>query len=87
MIDEPTLSQWLDEARALVEERKLLHALQLYHKITAAAPSLDIAWVPVEKLLESPLYPDVGKQLYEYLTGGPGRSIEFIENCMERGFW
>jgi tetratricopeptide (TPR) repeat protein len=45
MIDEPTLSQWLEEARAFVEERKLLHALQLYYKITAAAPSLDIGWV------------------------------------------
>ena len=45
MIDEPTLSQWLDQARTLVEERKHLHALQLYYKITAAAPSLDIAWV------------------------------------------
>jgi tetratricopeptide (TPR) repeat protein len=45
MVDEPTLSQWLEEARAFVEERKLLHALQLYYKITAAAPSLDIGWV------------------------------------------
>jgi tetratricopeptide (TPR) repeat protein len=45
MIDEPTLSQWLDQARSLVEERKLLHALQRYFRITAAAPYLDIAWV------------------------------------------
>jgi len=45
MIDEPTLSQWLDQARSLVDERKLLHALQLYYRITAAAPLLDIAWV------------------------------------------
>ena len=45
MIDEPTLSQWLDQARSLVDERKLLHAMQLYYRITAAAPSIDIAWV------------------------------------------
>lgn len=45
MIDEPTLAQWLEQARSLVDERKLLHALQLYHKITAASPELDIAWV------------------------------------------
>ena len=45
MIDEPTLSQWLDQARALVDEQKHLHALQLYYRITSAAPSLDIAWV------------------------------------------
>jgi 8-oxo-dGTP diphosphatase len=49
--------------------------------------SLDIAWVPREKLQKSPLYPDVGKQLYEYLTGGSRRSLDFIGNCMERGFW
>ncbi|HTY36449.1 MAG TPA: tetratricopeptide repeat protein [Bacteroidota bacterium] len=45
MIDEPTLSQWLDQARTLVNEKKHLHALQMYYKITAAAPTLDIAWV------------------------------------------
>jgi tetratricopeptide (TPR) repeat protein len=45
MIDEPTLSQWLDQARSLVDERKHLHALQMYYRITAAAPELDIAWV------------------------------------------
>ena len=49
--------------------------------------SLDIAWVPVEKLPKSPLYPDVGKQLYEHLTLEPRCSLEFIGNCMERGFW
>ena len=49
--------------------------------------SLDIAWVPIEKLPKSPLYPDVGRQLSEYLTLEPRRSLEFIGNCMERGFW
>ncbi|MBU4582117.1 MAG: NUDIX hydrolase [Proteobacteria bacterium] len=49
--------------------------------------SLDIAWVPIEKLEGTPLYPDVGKKLFDYLTTEPRRSIEFIGNCMERGFW
>jgi len=49
--------------------------------------SLDIAWVPIEKLPKSPLYPDVGKQLYEHLTVESRQSLEFIGNCMERGFW
>jgi len=49
--------------------------------------SLDIAWVPVEKLAKTPLYPDVGKKLHECLTTGTRRSLEFIGNCMERGFW
>ena len=49
--------------------------------------SLDIAWVPIEKLPKTPLYPDVGKQLYDCLTSVPRRSLEFIDNCMERGFW
>ncbi|MEK6757360.1 MAG: tetratricopeptide repeat protein [Bacteroidota bacterium] len=39
------MSQWLEQARAFVDDRKLLHALQWYHKITAAAPYLDTAWV------------------------------------------
>jgi tetratricopeptide (TPR) repeat protein len=45
MVDEPTLAQWLEQARSLVDERKLLHALQLYHKITAESPGLDVGWV------------------------------------------
>ncbi|MBI3585887.1 MAG: tetratricopeptide repeat protein [Ignavibacteriales bacterium] len=45
MIDEPTLAQWLEQARSFVDERKYLHALQVYRKITSNAPSLDIAWV------------------------------------------
>ncbi|MCE5281942.1 MAG: NUDIX domain-containing protein [Deltaproteobacteria bacterium] len=49
--------------------------------------SLDITWVPVDRLPKTPLYPDVGKQLYSYLTDRKGRSLDFISNCMERGFW
>jgi 8-oxo-dGTP diphosphatase len=49
--------------------------------------SLDIAWVPVAALHKTPLYPDVGRQLSEYINAGHERSIEFIANCMERGFW
>lgn len=49
--------------------------------------SLEVAWVPVEKLKTTPLYPDVGKRLYEYFAAGGSPSVPFIENCMERGFW
>jgi 8-oxo-dGTP diphosphatase len=49
--------------------------------------SIDIAWVPIEALRKSPLYPDVGKQLHEYLSGAARPSLPFISNCMERGFW
>jgi 8-oxo-dGTP diphosphatase len=49
--------------------------------------SLDIAWVPIEILAKTPLYPDVGKKLHDWLTSGTRRSLEFIGNCMERGFW
>jgi len=49
--------------------------------------SLDIVWVPVTKLKDCPLYPDVGKQLYKYFQEGESKSLAFIENCMERGFW
>ncbi|MCK9390607.1 MAG: NUDIX domain-containing protein [Syntrophales bacterium] len=49
--------------------------------------SLDIVWVPVSKLSECPLYPDVGKQLHKSFQEGQNKSLAFIENCMERGFW
>ncbi len=49
--------------------------------------SLGISWVLVEKLNEYAIYPDVGKKLYDFLTAEPKMSLEFIENCMERGFW
>lgn len=49
--------------------------------------SLDIAWVPIERLPNTPLYPDVGKKLHDRLTSEHGCSLEFIQNCMERGFW
>jgi len=49
--------------------------------------SLDIAWVNVADLKECPLYPDVGKQLHAYFNEKQKRSLSFIKNCMERGFW
>lgn len=49
--------------------------------------SLDVSWVSLDKLNVTPLYPDVGKQLYEYFKSGQVRSIDFIRNCMERGYW
>lgn len=48
--------------------------------------SIDIEWVPIEKLKVYAMYPDVGKQLYAYFTDKQ-KSIQFIENCMERGYW
>jgi 8-oxo-dGTP diphosphatase len=49
--------------------------------------SLAVAWLAVDKLKNTPLYPDIGKQLHEYYKSGQQRSVEFIENCMERGYW
>jgi len=49
--------------------------------------SLAVTWLSIDKLKNTPLYPDIGKQLYEYYKSGPERSVEFIENCMERGYW
>lgn len=45
MVDEPTLAQMLDQARAYVEERKLLHASQVYRRITELAPEVEVSWV------------------------------------------
>jgi 8-oxo-dGTP diphosphatase len=49
--------------------------------------SIDIEWVPIKKLEQTPLYPDVGRNLHDRLTAEPRRTLEFIGNCMERGFW
>lgn len=45
MVDEATLSQMLEQARSYVDERKFLHASQMYHRLTVLAPSLEPAWV------------------------------------------
>lgn len=45
MIDEPALHQMLEQARSFVEERKFLHAAQVYARITAISPSTEQAWV------------------------------------------
>lgn len=49
--------------------------------------SLDITWVPIGKLSSTPLYPDVGMHLQDFFSEGRRRSLEFIRNCMERGYW
>ena len=45
MVDEITLAQMLEQARSFVDERKYLHASQVYHRITVLSPSLEAAWV------------------------------------------
>ncbi|HWP81463.1 MAG TPA: tetratricopeptide repeat protein [Bacteroidota bacterium] len=45
MIDEPTLAQLLEQARSFVDERKFLHATQVYRRIINEVPTLDIAWI------------------------------------------
>jgi len=84
----------IGEAPATKRHPQTLHiifeALEI-HGIPKIRPdsthSQDIAWVPIAKLPKTPLYPDVGQQLFESLTAGTRRSLNFIGNCMERGFW
>jgi 8-oxo-dGTP diphosphatase len=84
----------IGEAPATKRHPQTLHIVFAAHEIHGtpkirpdSTHSLDIAWVPIGKLPKSPLYPDVGRKLYEHLTVEPRRSLEFIGNCMERGFW
>jgi 8-oxo-dGTP diphosphatase len=69
----------------------IIFAAQEIHGIPKIRPdsthSLAISWLPIDKLKGTPLYPDVGKQLYEYYRSSSQRSVEFIKNCMERGYW
>lgn len=52
-----------------------------------ATCSLDVIWIPIKKLPDLPLYPDVGKQLYAYFTAEIRKSLTYISNCMKRGYW
>ncbi|MDY0282036.1 MAG: NUDIX hydrolase [Salinivirgaceae bacterium] len=69
----------------IVFEVTEIHGIPLVRQ--EATCSLDVAWVPLKKLPDLPLYPDVGKQLYAYFTEEARHSLTFISNCMERGYW
>lgn len=45
MADEATLAQMLEQARSYVDERKYLHASQVYTRLTSLDPSMEAAWV------------------------------------------
>ena len=42
-------------------------------------------WIPKEEIADSALYPDIGHQLMDVLSGTSAPL--FIPNCMVRGFW
>lgn len=50
MIDEPTLTGWLKRARSYVDERKPLHAIQLYRKIIESSPASKDGWIELFRL-------------------------------------
>ena len=45
MVDEPTIHGLLGQARSYVAEKKYLHAVQVYRKITVLAPRVEQAWI------------------------------------------
>ncbi len=49
--------------------------------------STEIVWLNVENLKEKNLYPDVGNYLYEYFKKEHKCQLEFVKNCMERGYF
>lgn len=51
MIDDSQLARLFDDAQALFDEGKLLHALQLYRRITEAAPENEIGWIQLSRVL------------------------------------
>jgi len=83
----------LGEAPGTKRHPQTLHvifAAKEVHGIPKIRPdhtrSIDVAWLPIDRLKSSPMYPDIGKKLHEYFLNAP-KSIEFIDNCMERGYW
>jgi len=49
--------------------------------------SLELVWVPAKETNEKNLYPDIGNQVYNHYVNDNKRSIEFIKECMERGYF
>ncbi|HLF19416.1 MAG TPA: tetratricopeptide repeat protein, partial [Bacteroidota bacterium] len=48
-MDEATVHGLLEQARSYVAEGKILHATQIYHRLTMAAPHVDTAWIELSK--------------------------------------
>jgi len=53
--------------------------------IKGATGGQDMYWIPKEEIADSALYPDIGHQLMDVLSGTSAPL--FIPNCMVRGFW
>lgn len=51
MIDDLALARLLDDAQAFLDEGKLLHALQLYRRVTASAPENEVGWIQLSRVL------------------------------------
>lgn len=51
MIGEPQLARLFDDAQAFLEEGKLLHALQIYRRITESDPENEAGWIQLSRVL------------------------------------
>ncbi len=61
MINELAFGELLEKARALVDERKLLHAVQVYRKITELEPKFDGAWIELAEVFSALKQPDAAE--------------------------
>lgn len=51
MIDDLALARLFDSAQTYLEEGKVLHALQVYRRITTAAPNNEYGWIQLSRVL------------------------------------
>jgi len=49
--------------------------------------SQEVFWLPLGELGKCALYPDVGGRLAPLLAQPEPKTIDFVANCMERGYW
>lgn len=49
--------------------------------------SKEVTWLDISQIRDKYLYPDIGSFLYEYFHDSDKRTIPFIQNCMERGYF
>lgn len=85
---------FLGEAHSTKKHPQTIHIIFILKDIYGSpkvrpdnTSSMEIEWLDIEKIKSKHLYPDIGEFLYNYYKDEVKRSIPFIENCMERGFF
>ncbi|MEP0821913.1 MAG: tetratricopeptide repeat protein [Ignavibacterium sp.] len=87
MVDEITLSQMLEQARSFVDERKYLHAAQIYNRLTTLAPSMEAAWVELSHVYSELNQYDAAERVLQQAsasTRDPNKILYLLGNLHQK---